>query len=512
MAFKCSLSIGGNPITAFRLIDIEDSISYGVSTLETRIDNFNGQYSDTFEIGQEVIVKLDGEDEPVDTIFKGKISDIRFFGIANDESIRIKAQDFTADLRDNYVNIEIYKDTEVSEIVTDLIEKYASDLTTTNVSVTSTTLKHITFKEKPLFECLKELAELSNFDFYVDFDKDLNWISKESIASTYSLDNTNITGANFYRVNQDIINSIRVRGGTHLVGTREEFVADGGSVFTLTYEPHNTQVTTGSAVSIPKIGGVYEMISTLPSGVDYLVDYSEKKIIFISGTDFGDKIPSSGTAVQVAYDRTRPIIKYGQDFGSIEEYGIKHITIMDNSISNPNQATDIVKSKLKLYSQPKTYGIVYVQGLYDFTAGHTIPITYTPQGINDSYVILSVNWRITPNNLLSENVIELRVGEKIKDLVDELVEIKRQFQAFAASQVQETDVLTRLFSSLGSVGVKISEWNLKTKDIGSTYYLAYDTYSTANAILSTSGTEPSVFLKVSGATYEDYAIVRSGVY
>ena len=65
-------------------------------------------------------------------------------------------------LINNRIVTETYLDIEVSEIVQDLMEKYAPEIDrTTYVNVTTTTPDDIRFPYRPLRECLNELAGLS---------------------------------------------------------------------------------------------------------------------------------------------------------------------------------------------------------------------------------------------------------------------------------------------------------------------------------------------------------------
>jgi hypothetical protein len=44
----------------------------------------------------------------------------------------------------------------------------------------------------PIFDALKQLAQLSGYIFYVDVDKDLHFEMAENVSSGVTLDNTNL--------------------------------------------------------------------------------------------------------------------------------------------------------------------------------------------------------------------------------------------------------------------------------------------------------------------------------
>lgn len=81
----------------------------------------------------------------------------------------------------NRIVTETYLDTEVSEIVQDLMEKYAGTVDrVTHVDVTTTTLDDIRFPYRSLKICLDELARLSGFMYYCTPDLKLHWVEEKT--------------------------------------------------------------------------------------------------------------------------------------------------------------------------------------------------------------------------------------------------------------------------------------------------------------------------------------------
>lgn len=160
----------------------------------------------------------------------------------------------------------------------DIMSKYApAGFTTTNVDTVSITLKRMVFRHDSLFDAFRKLTDLAGDDyyFYVDENKDLHFTKKGSTSSGVTLDGTNVTRSRFKVDAENIVNRVWVYGAKQLVKVpQESFTADGvGSVFTLDYKPHNTQVQVGG---VEKKGGVLNILSTSPSGVDYLVNYEDQ--------------------------------------------------------------------------------------------------------------------------------------------------------------------------------------------------------------------------------------------
>jgi len=68
---------------------------------------------------------------------------------------------------DEVTAVGVWKDKEVSTIVTDIMnQNISSDLVTTNnVNITTTTVDKLTFQNISVFDALKQLAEISGFSF-----------------------------------------------------------------------------------------------------------------------------------------------------------------------------------------------------------------------------------------------------------------------------------------------------------------------------------------------------------
>ena len=69
---------------------------------------------------------------------------------------------------------EEYIDTPCSEILKDIVAKYLTGFTVTNVE-TSTTDTNVTWNNKPLYDCILDLVSIAEFDCYVDSNKDFHF-------------------------------------------------------------------------------------------------------------------------------------------------------------------------------------------------------------------------------------------------------------------------------------------------------------------------------------------------
>lgn len=481
--------------------DVTSSIGNNNSSSSFKITfkNLDGKHNTDFNIGDEVIVYAEKDVNPAtQKIITGIIEDIKFQGSGQDDTIDISGRDFTARIMDNTVEPEIYNNQEVSTIVTDIISKYVDDITTTNVDVTTTTLNHIAFNQIPVFDALKQLAELSGFIFWVDTDKDLHFSVKGGTSSGITLDNTNITKSQFRESDKELYNKIWVYGDRVLTGIENKFQQTGnGSVFNLSYKPHNTQVTVGGSVTMQ--GGIYEMLIGTPiSGTQYLVDFDEQQIIFVSGEYAGNNIPAGNASIFVDYDRSTPIIKYGERESSISKYGPKTKIIQDTNIKDPNMATDMVVDTLNRHSEPTIQGNIYLQGTVYLVAGNTVIVNMPNQDINSiTYDILEAKYTFNKKNEMSDQVLRVKVSTKLSDVVDTIKQMLLDIKNLQSSQISTADVISRMEFATGSFGVRVKNWLVKDKEINDSFILGGYQNSRLGIIAP-----DSIGSLVSGATWE----------
>jgi len=440
------------------------------SSFTATINNEGGYLKTTFDIYDDVTIYADKDvADPTTKIFKGKIERIKHSGQAQDAKITLAGRDLSADLQDALIRPEVYNDTEVSEIIKNLVAKYAPDISYANVDVTTTTLTRKTFNKLSLFDAIKQLAELSGYYFYVDTDKDLHFKLKESISSGITLNNTNVIKSDFGETDREVYNSVYVYGSRLLSAWQNNFTGDGaGSVFNLDYKPHNTNVTVSGAL---QKGGIAQ-ISEVPSGVNYVVDFNERDIIFISGAEYGNSIPGSLVAVAIGYDRSVPVIQFKEDAASIAAYGRKVKVIQDDSIKIPDEASDVVDQVLDEYSDPRKQGTIYMHNVAPLTAGNTIIVDLPNSDVSSqTYQILEVTYNFTAKNMLADKVLSINVSKKILDLTDTLKDMLNRLNSLEAKEITDQDVVTRFDVDIGSIYLQVSGWEVSSNAINNSFYL-----------------------------------------
>lgn len=474
MTIYSKITIGGSEVLDSYEYSVNKSIGENnqSSSFEASLENFAGRNKDNYVVGDDVIVYADLVDPPTTKIFTGILEDRKFEGEESTDKISLAGRDYSARLMDRTVEPEVYSNLLAGSIVKDIIAKYVNDLTVTHVNDSPTTINRITFNQMPVFDAIKKLADMSNYTFYVDEDKDLHFEEKAGSSSGYTFDNTNLVRSDFKEQRDGLFNQIWVYGDRYLDGYRETLTGDGtGSIFTLTYNPHNTSVTVDGTLKQP--GGVYEMTYSVGSMVKYLVRYDSKQVIFTSGTAQGDNIPGLGKSVVITYDRDLPIVKVGDNEISKAKYGTRVKVIQDKSIKDPKTAEQILLSEMDKYGDPAKEGKLQINGIVNVIPGRTCIVDIPSQGINAEYDILEANYNFNKENNLNNQVLDIKVNRKIPDITDTMKDILLQLKKLQSADMTESDLITRYQYTAGSEGMRHSGCKIYTSSITGSCLLCY---------------------------------------
>ncbi len=480
MVVETKLNIGGTFYDDMRDMLVISSIGENNSSSSFKIifPNLSGNHKTDFSIGNEVGIWADKDSTPATTkIFTGIVENIKFKGRFQREIIELEGRDFTAKLMDSTVEPVVFNNTEVSSIVTSIISDNVEDITTNNVETTTTTLNYIAFNHIPVFDALRQLAELSGSTFFVDTDKDLHFVTKSSTSSGVTLAaGTNIIESRFKINDKELYNRVWVYGDRELTGIRDKFQGDGtGSIFNLSYRPHNTEVLVGGTGSVTMQGGIFEVVVGAPtSGIQYLVDFDQQKIIFTSGTEAGNNIPAGNASIFVDYDRSTPIIKFGETRDSVTNFGVHTKVVVDKNIKDPQMASDQVVSILNQSSEPATEGTIEVEGILVLTAGDTIIVNEPFYNINNiTYDILEVKYAFNKENNFADKVLTVRVSRRLKNVTDTIKQLILDIKKLQADDIDTADVISRLEFGTGSFTIKVKDFFVKTRTVGSSFILGH---------------------------------------
>ena len=478
MTFYSKMTIGGSEVTDSPKVDVTTSVSEvsASSNFYANLNNYGGYNTGKYNLNDEVIIYADKDINPPTTIiFKGILEDKKHFGEGVEEQIELHGRDYTARLMDRTIEPEVYNNLPTGSIVQDLVSKYSDNISFSGVQVEAGSLRRIVYSQTPLYDGIKQLADIRNYMFYVTNDKDLFYGDFVGSSSGYTFNDTNVVKGDFKEQRDTVFNQIWVYGDKYLDGFKETQVAGspvGGSIFTLLYKPHNTSITVSGAAIQP--GGIANMNLEPGSNIRYLVDFEAKQIIFTSGTQAGQNIPASGNSVVFTYDRDLSIIKVGDNEASKSQYGQRNKIIIDKNIKDPQTALDILNSEMSKNGAPAIEGNIKIDGVVSVVPGQTCVVDLPNHGIdNETFSIIEAEYELVPKSLLHEQVCRLKLNRKLPDLTDKIKQMMLDIKKLQGADMADADVLPRYLRSSGSIGLRPSGCVIYSRSIAGTT-LIYD--------------------------------------
>lgn len=377
-------------------------------------------------VGDEVSI-TDG----TEVIFAGVIVKIKQTNAGLRVNYDVTCKDWTHYL-DRKLVIERYEDTNVEDIIDDIITTYAPTFTTTNVSA-PTPVRSIAFNRITISEAIEKLAERIGYSWYVDYNQDVHFFPKNEELAPF---NITASGGNHVwgslEMTEDISqlrNRIYVVGGEAEGNSRtEEYVADGDQ---LQFPLANKFASLPTVVvnSVSQTVGV-DFIDA-EDDYDCFWNYEQKYIRFKTGTK-----PTATYLVEVSGIPLYPIVVNLPSPVSIAEYGEYQFKIVDNTIKTRDEAVARARVELQDYADSIEEGsfTTYTSGL---TSGQTISID--ANGISAEFVIQNVTltmrteedgeWRVKVATKKTLGIIEflqslLRDGEIRQDEAETLINLQ----------------------------------------------------------------------------------------
>jgi hypothetical protein len=373
--------------------------------LESPKDNFRIDMALTYEIdtlqfkirgtqpteGQEVII----EDDDLGRLFAGTIEKVDLDWTSSDKTINVWAvdcSDYTVML-DRRLVVEIYENYTADDIIKDIITKYCSGFTATNVQsgapVIETTGSDFNYLAPS--ECFKWLCDYTGWQWYVDYDKDIHFFNPSILteAAPMSL----ATGGRFrnftFTIDQKgLRNRVYVRGGTMLSDYQTiEWAADGvARQWTLPWGPHDvTFEVGGSAVTV----GIENIDDE--SSYDFMLNFTEKYIrCAVAST------PTVGTTLSLTAKQDIDVITYSENTASQTALaaaqggdGVYEYSFTDDSLTTLQAAGAAADADLREHADPTVTGSFETE-ISGWATGQLVPIFLTDRGINNTYVVQKV--------------------------------------------------------------------------------------------------------------------------
>lgn len=301
----------------------------------------------------------------------------------------VRCVDHTYDL-DRILASKTYENETIQDIISDLVSSYAPTFTTNNVSSTFT-IEKIVFNQVPISTCLKRLADILMYDWYVDEDKDIHFFNREANSAPFELTDSN--GNYVYKSlkrmvdGSQVVNRVKVRGGVYVGSVYTDVITvsgDDSKSFRLPYRFTNLtiDIDVGAGWVSQDVGD--DFVDDFTS-YDVLYNKDTQSIRFESEMLNGDLIRFSG-------NRDTPVIAIAEDPDSIASYGVVEKLIRDDSIASNEVARRRAMAELYAYSEP-IVDASFTTRTAGLRSGMLINTQSDIQGFDESLIIKTITFK-----------------------------------------------------------------------------------------------------------------------
>jgi len=351
----------------------------------------------------------------------------------------IKCVDWTY-LFDSQLVSASYESETIEDIIDDIVSNF-TDGSFTTIGVTSTfVIDSIVFNQVKPSECLKRLAKVVNYNWYIDPDKDINFFAKFTNTAPFNL--TDTSGNYIYKKLEreidgtQLANTVVVRGGEYNGDTYTDDITvsgDDSKSFLLPYKFANltVQLDTGGGFVSQDIG--IDFIDDFGASVDVLYNYNDKTIRWQSALADGDIIRFSGNP-------KIPVLATAQDPLSVAEFGVKSRFIRDTSIEDLTTARQRAKAEVNVYKDEieDAKFETYTSGL---RTGMYINLTSTLRTANTDFLIRKVKAQpVDPNNFVYKVDLVTTAKYELVELLQSLLQPEpRQADASEVAEIIKID-------------------------------------------------------------------------
>jgi hypothetical protein len=353
---------------------------------------------------------------------------------------QVECSDYQRQL-DKILVVKRYESLYAGDIAKDIIATYCPGFTTVNVKQ-GPMIKSIPFNYKYPGECLIELSELTAFNWYVDYDKDVHFFDQLTNKAPFSLDDNQNNFDNL-EIQADISqlrNKVYFRGGTYLSEPFAETHEGGKDVWNLGYKPHEMATTVNGNPATVGIENIDD-----PATKDFLQNYQEKHIIP------GALATTSTDVVTFTYKFNVPVLTVVEDPDSINRMkaleggdGIYEHILTDKEVETKELARQLSQADLDKYSNPLISGS-FTTNVKGLRSGQLISIKQSKRNINDNFLIRRVTMKwLTENTYL----YEVDIASKLKGIDDLLIQLFGQSRQI---EVRDDEVLDKLLVLRDSV-------------------------------------------------------------
>ena len=380
-------------------------------------------------------------------IFGGKALKVKSIAVsgAADERVTVSCVDHGYEA-DRILFSGTFENETIADILSSVVSSSAGAAGfTTNNAVSTFVVEKIVFNQVTLSTIIKRLAEIVQFDWYWDVDKDLHFFSKEINTAPFGLTDSN--GNYVYKSmvrNSDgsqVVSLVKVRGGEFDANTFTDTITVSGNVsksFKLPYKMTNLtiELDTGGGFVAQDVGIDFE--DEFPT-VDVLHNFADQSFNFAAALADGDLIRFTGNP------RVR-VLAAAEDPISKAQYGVIEKLIRDDGIKSNAVARQRASAELFAFASEVIDAKfnTYTSGL---RTGMLINAQSTKRTFDDNLLIKTITFKMTdPNNF---RYFVGCVSTKRMEFIDLL----RKIIAVEPLDIDETEVAEAIFLDTQSVNI-----------------------------------------------------------
>lgn len=393
--------------------------------------------------GQEVIIEDGGE-----RIFGGTIVRVDEKDDVDQLVYEVECSDYQFQF-DQITVKDTYEDTSAGAGIRDFVSKNCPGFTTNNVA-DGPTIKKISFPYRLPTECMRQYSELTGYDWYIDYFKDVHFFPKEENTAPFTLDDTD-EGKHYWDLvlNVDISqlrNRVFVRGGTYLSDDKTySWKVDG--------QQREWKLPRILASMTLTVGGASKAY-----GFEY--DDEETAFEYFYNPDLGilrcaesTTTPATDTVISVTGKYDVPIRIVREDSASVQRMkdlgfgdGVFEYVITDREIKTKEEA------RLRAGVELEKHAGSLVEGGFKtrrkgLRSGMLIQVKSNRRGYNDWYLIRQVTTRYVTteqNSCISVLEYDVTIATHTKGIREYLQQIKA---ALAPSvEIADNEILDEVVS------------------------------------------------------------------
>jgi hypothetical protein len=391
----------------FKLVDVESSTVIDITNkvyqasmseeLDKQVDDFNLECfrlsamhtMDRVEIYEDSTLLLSGRIvQQVDTSDGvERISTMTCKTDADRFMYRIVAETFTIDSPEAG---------RPDEIIKTLIRKYAPEYTTNYVNVPITKIDTVLqFKYELLFNCIAKVAELVNWHWYVDNQKNVHFFEKDEGLNPIVFDSRVNMLRGSLKVETDMrepINRVWILGSKYTSPNffDEYFVGDGQNrLFKLASIPNYTEIY---------VDGVKqkELLENNDDGSAHFL--TNKKEKYARVPDYQPP-PAVGANIKIRYRPTIEVIDYFEDPGSVQKYGLFERAVKNRDLTDRILARKYGRTFLKSLAEKRRIATFSTRET-SVNVGQRIRLVAPILGVDGEWLVTNISTSLSPSDTI----------------------------------------------------------------------------------------------------------------